>query len=372
MPAYRMREGMGQRGAAVTFDLAQALRDGGGEVARVLKRAERRRLTDPLRRELVEWAGWTRINRGLSAATAGNYVDDVAEFLEWIGARGVAVEAVGQDEVNEWQQELFVSERESAATRALKLTALRMFYLWRGGTDPTQGIRGPKVPVHQPRKYSTQQLRRIFAACDTSTPIGRRDYAVLLTIYTTGARRDEMTGMDLGSLDLRERGGRILFTGKGAKERTVPFEIETARAIRDWLSDRDALAVDRDAVWLRLDARGKGQRMGRRGLYQVIARALARAKVRVSDGAQGLHRLRASFATDLYDAGTDIRAIRILMGHEDINTTERYIAVTERQMRKRMPTARVREVTGRGGPTVPMWARRPGVMAKLQPTEVEE
>lgn len=350
-------------------DVGAMLRSAGDETSRVLIRIDRRRLTNEQRRELTEWAALLRINRGLSPNTVGNYVDDAAEMLEWLNAKGIAVDAVSGSDIEAWQQDLYVLGRQGNATRRLKLVAARGYFAWREtaghGQSPARGLKGPKRARRQARKYTTEQLRKIFAACDLESVKGRRDAALLQFFYATGARRGEVAKLNLDQVELRERVGRVRFHGKGNKERTVSFEGPVVNSLRRWLADRDAMSLaDRDAIFVGLTSDDKGRRLGISGINGVMRSATRKAGVKADGAAVALHRLRSSFATDLYDAGYDIRTIQLLLGHDDIRTTEQYIAISERQLKARMPADRIREVTGEDKNAVPRWAKRPGIAAK--------
>ncbi len=349
-------------------DVGAMLRDAGDVLSRTLRRMDRRNLTTQQREEVTEWAALLRINRGLLPNTVANYVDDTAELLEWLNEKGVALGSVSAANVETWQQDLYVIDREANTTRHLKLVAARSFFAWREmagrGPNPLRGMKGPKRAKRQPRKYSTEHLRKIFATCDTKTVKGRRDAALLQFFYATGARRAEVARLNLDQIELKKRVGRVRFHGKGNKERTVSFEGPVVDALREWLADLDAMnPVDRDAVFVGLTSDDKGRRLGENGLNGVIRGAVRAAGIKSDGAAMALHRLRSSFATDLYDAGYDIKTIQLLLGHDDIRTTEQYIAISERQLRARMPADRIREVTGRGKNAIPRWAQRPGVIA---------
>jgi site-specific recombinase XerD len=332
----------------------------GGVLAQVVRRIQRRQINDAEYFDLVTWGVDLRIVRGLSPNTVSNYLADVAEFLEWLGAEGVPIEAVDIPLATRWQRGLYLDRGEAARTRDGKLVAVRQLLAWREaqgrGQNPLRAMKGPKRAKPLPRKYSTSQLKALLRSCDLDTPMGRRDYTILLFFYATGARRQEVADLTLDQLELRQRTGRVRFRGKGCKERTVPFEGGIVPVLREWLLERDGLhLVDQDAVFVGFTGQAHGCRLGLSGLNALMSRAATAAGIRE---AKGLHRLRVTFATDLYDSGQDLETIRILMGHETIETTRQYIAISERQMQARLPASRLSEIINdEGGANEPLWIR---------------
>lgn len=331
------------------------------ELGRVMRRIQRRDLTQPQRDHIDAWALFQRVNRGLAPASVANYVEAVAEFAEWLNTRkpeGWPCN-VTSDDVSDWQQDLALGQHLAPETRHVKLVALRRAYNWgaafRGWADPTAGIPGPKRRERVPRKFSRQQLQRLFAACDRGSVQGRRDYAVLLFFLATGARRNEVAKLGLQQLELRDKVGVVRFMGKGSRERMVAFEGEPVRALRAWLTDLDAIdRQDPDAVFVGL-ASTKGDRLGVGGLHDILQRAAKAAGLVLGEN-QALHRLRATFATALYDQTTDIERVRIAMGHDDINTTRGYLAISDTQMRTRLSGDWLAGVTGTAT-AVPLWLK---------------
>ena len=309
-------------------------------------------LPDEYIEKLVLWISHLRINRGLSTNTVGNYLHGIFNFMLWLKENEIELLKVQASNITRWQQYCFVTKNECTKTRALNLIAVRRFYAWielEGGiVNPARSVQGPKKDKRIPRKYSSDQLKRLFAVHDTDKIIGARDFAILLFLYSTGARRTEIVNLELSQIELEKRVGTVRFFGKGAKERVLTFEGPAVVALRHWLYLRDTLTViDHESVFIGVNGRNKCKRLGFSGLSDVLKRAAKKAGIRgVHDGDLGLHKMRVTFATDLYDQGIDLETIRILMGHNDINTTREYLAITERQLKTRMPTARVNNLLG--------------------------
>lgn len=350
--------------AAEARALERVLLDAGDSLTRALERA-RDRLPAGEYTQLLRWGAHLRVTRGLAPRTGGLYVAAMEEFFMWLRAEGVPLEAVTVSVIERWQQSLFVRGRQTARTRDLKLVAVRRYFTWReqfdGLPNPARALQGPKRERRMPKKYSTRQLRSLLAACDRSTIEGRRDYALLMFVYGTGARRAEVAALNVADLEIERRGGRVRIKGKGSKERVVPFSGPVCDALLQWFADRESIpGVDPDAVFVRLQVSGRnyGKRLSPDGLARIMGRVAKRAGIQgASRGDIGLHRLRATFATDLYDLGVDLKTIKALMGHEKIETTEQYVDIAERTLRTRIPSSRLKQITGEDDGELPLWAK---------------
>ena len=326
--------------------------------SQALSRCERAGLPREWVDLLYDWAGYLRLSQNLSTNTAANYVRWTRRWMEYLRGIDVGLEGAKPDNVMTWQRDLALKHRVTANTSALALSAIRQFYGWRelkGVTgNPATNVKGPKKPRRQPRKFGADQLTRLFAVSNLKKPIGVRDFALLLFFYATGARREELAGLNLQQLVLKRKTGAVRFHGKGNKERTLTFEGAVVDAMWHWLSVRESVANPGiDAVFVGMGGRNKGRPIAPNGINALMNRLCKKAGIKKHpDDPFGVHRLRSSFATDLYDQGKDIRTIQLLLGHDDINTTMLYIAITDRHMRERMPAARMNELLGKS-PKVP-------------------
>lgn len=310
---------------------------------------------------LLEWAGNLRVTRNLALNTAALYLQHATAFFAWCRAEGREPLKSAPADIEAWLRFLLIRRELGPASRSLALTGVRQFFDWheisRGQVSPARNIRGPKRTKTVARRYSPRVLKALFGVCDRATIEGKRDYALLLMLWATGARRSEASALTLSQLELHERSGSVQFLGKGAKERVVPFDKRLVDALMDWLVARDELrgVHDRERVWLNLKGRDKGTGMGPKGIESLLRRI--GKKARVTSASFGAHKFRVTFATDLYDDGVDIEAIRRLLGHESIETTRKYIAVSQRMQSYKLPTSRIDEVIG-ADKQIPRWIQR--------------
>jgi integrase/recombinase XerD len=270
---------------------------------------------------------------GLAAASLASYRRDLAGFASWLDERGVPLLAVERAHCDQWMAAQFAAKAK-ATSIARRLSALRRFYrlqLSHGAIreDPTLRVRAPKKPRRLPKHLSEAQVEALLAAPDVATPLGLRDRAMLETLYATGLRVSELTG--LRRSQVAQDAGVVRVVGKGSKERLVPLGEEAVAWIARYLQEvRPALAATskRDEVFLT-------QRHGpltRQAFWALIKRYAVRAgipKVALSP-----HVLRHAFATHLLNHGADLRVVQLLLGHADITTTTIYTHVARERLKQ--------------------------------------
>lgn len=337
-----------------------------GKLAQVMRRAEAVTaaglLTAQHLAELWLWAGYLEHVRGFRGeTTVQQYARSLCRFLEWVQAAGLDHATLKPSDFDSWQKWLALELRHGARWRVRQVAALRGFYDWRStrgiGANLAADLRGPREPIGMPKKYSLQQLQGMCRATvkHRNEHLRIRDMALLLFLFSTGARREELSRIDLGDLHLGQRSGLVRFHGKGAKEREVPFEGPVVDAMRAWLLVREALSFpfEPDAVFVGVEGVARGCRLRPRAIERRVQVLAKLAGLRD----WGVHRFRVTFATALYDDDAGIEEIRRLMGHESIETTRRYLAVSERMRRTRMKADRQHEVLGTRNTGQPRWIR---------------
>jgi integrase/recombinase XerC len=290
---------------------------------------------------LKDFLQFLRLNRNVSPHTVRGYQSDLTQFLDHLAARsGVTRRDLEPSALDRGAIRSFlasVHEREQArATSARKLAAVRAFlrYLRREAVidhDPGALIATPKQDVRMPAHLSEDEMTRLLDAPAGDTPLGRRDRAILELFYASGLRLSELAGLDLEDVNLRARMVRV--TGKGGKERLVPFNMSTASAIRASLKDRELLV--REGPSPRREKRNplfvnyRGTALGTRSIDRLVRRHVAACSTRLGISP---HAIRHSFATHLLQRGADLRAIQELLGHARLSTTQRYTHVNAAQL----------------------------------------
>jgi len=291
------------------------------------------------------------ITRGCSRSAAHKYCEVARMFFGWVQSNGLPL---SKNTVEEWMKYLVVSRgNHSNATRASRLSALRSVCAWLVDTDklpsnPCDGVPTPKVSKTAAQKFSHSELRDMFSIAENETATTVRDRCILMLFYATGMRREEMANLTIHRITLAHRTGRVHVIGKGAKQRVIPFEGPIVGELTKWLVVRQMYAADsEDSFFISFHGnrhQPSGGRMGIRGMHDVIKRVSKRVGLK---GDVFLHKLRSTYATELYDHGIGVQEIALLMGHSSIETTMRYIAISERHLQKsRLGTAHWQSILG--------------------------
>jgi integrase/recombinase XerC len=296
------------------------------------------------------------LNRNASPHTVAAYESDLSQFIAF------AAEHTGRRDafqprhldlavIRAYLGELY-RQRQASSSVARKVSALRTFtrYLRREGwidADPAALAVAPKRQQKVPAHLSVDEMSRLLETPDVSTPLGRRDRAILELFYASGIRLSELVALDLEDVDLSGRMVRVL--GKGRKERIVPFNKSTERILRKWYGDRSLITRHDDRRSTSADVsqpvfvNARGGRLTGRSVQRIVSRYVASCSTRFGISP---HALRHSFATHLLQAGADLRAIQELLGHVRLSTTQRYTHVNVAQLldvyRKAHPRARER------------------------------
>jgi len=290
---------------------------------------------------VAEFLRHLALERNASPNTVKSYREDLTQAQAFFKERLGGEPALGQLTTRLLRAYLVWLHDEGYAksTVARRLAAIRSwcrFLCRRGGlaADPADGLRGPRQDKKLPHFLGEKDLLRLLDNPPGDTPLGLRDRAILETLYSAGLRVSELTGLDLGDVDLD--GGVATVRGKGKKERLVLLGPQAQEALGRWLAARDGLgAGERPAVFL-----GKnGTRLTARSVGRLLAKYLARAGL---DPRTSPHSLRHSFATHLLDRGADIRSVQELLGHRSLATTQIYTHVTTNRLQEQYQQAHPR------------------------------
>ena len=216
---------------------------------------------------------------------------------------------------------------------ARKLTAVRSLFshLSREGIvpgDPAAGLRSPKLERRLPRFLDEEEARTAVEMPYPEDAAGSRDRAMLELFYGGGIRLSELSGLDLDALSVETGTARVL--GKGDKERIVPIGRKATDALRLYLDRRVDLIPPGVADERALFLNRRGRRLTDRGIQGIVSRHLLRATGRRLSP----HALRHTFATHLLNAGADLNAVKELLGHVSLSTTQVYTHVSVEHLKK--------------------------------------
>jgi integrase/recombinase XerC len=256
----------------------------------------------------------------LSPHTVAAYRRDLEALLGFLGREGVAeLSAVDAYHVRRFAAEC---HRRGLGPRSIarRLSAVRTFFasLLRAGLaadNPAVHVQAPKPPRRLPATLDADQMASLLKA-EPADGLEARDAAILELFYSSGLRLSELTGLDIGDVDLDDRTVRVL--GKGSKARIVPLGRIAEAALRRWLVVRgEAARAEERALFVSR----RGTRLSPRS---VQARIDAWARRRGMPVRVHPHMLRHSFASHLLESSGDLRAVQELLGHASLSTTQVY------------------------------------------------
>ncbi len=286
----------------------------------------------PIIREVVLFLDFARVEKGLAANSIEGYRRDLAEFSLFLQKLGKSPVAVDRDDIRLFLKGLYDRglNPRSVARHLVAVRNLFRFLVREGrlANDPTADIEAPKLDQSLPRYLSAEEVERLLALPDVSTPTGLRDKAMLELLYATGMRVSELIHVVAADFDMDL--GIIRCLGKGNKERLIPVGKSALRAVESYLlGGRAALAGKRQSPWLFLNCRGGG--LSRVGFWKILAAYGLRAGL-----PNGItpHLVRHSFATHLLERGADLRSIQLMLGHSDISTTQIYTHVLKERLKQ--------------------------------------
>jgi integrase/recombinase XerD len=270
--------------------------------------------------------------RRMSPNTISSYARDLAALAAFADKRGRAVEALDRRDLEAFTRQLMTHGLSPRST-ARAIACVRGYFRFllgekKIGTDPAGDLRAPRAWPALPKYLDLDEVDRLLAQPDPSTPRGIRDKALIELLYATGLRVSELLSLKPGDVSLDA--GYLTCIGKGDKERIVPLGHAAADWIRRYLADaRPALVKGRKSAWLFVNAKG-GTQLSRVGFWKILKEYGIKAGVSRD---LSPHVLRHSFATHLLERGADLRAIQMMLGHADLSTTQIYTHVLEARLR---------------------------------------
>jgi len=271
------------------------------------------------------------IEDGLAANTLAAYRRDLELYAAWLlREQGRDIVATRESDLLAYTAHRHSGSRATSANR--RLTVFKRFFRWAlrehaTSEDPTLRLHNAKQPMRVPKTLSEAQVEALLAAPDVVTPLGLRDRAMLELLYASGLRVSELVTLKTVQVGLAE--GALRVTGKGAKERMVPFGEEAHGWLTRYLTEaRSAILGGQASDALFVTARGGA--MTRQMFWKLVKRHALAAGI---DAPLSPHTLRHAFATHLLNHGADLRAVQMLLGHADISTTTIYTHVARERLR---------------------------------------
>ncbi|MDQ4142978.1 MAG: tyrosine recombinase XerD [Actinomycetota bacterium] len=282
-----------------------------------------------------EFLSYVRSEKGLAANTVAAYRRDLGLWRSFCAERPIDCRKAGPGDLTEFLERLRAggppaTKPMSPSSVARVIVSIRSFFrfLVRESyveEDPTLKIGAPKRPRPIPKAIPFEDVERLVELPPKDL-LGRRDRAILESLYGAGLRISELVALDVDDVDLE--GGTVLVrSGKGAKGRRVPLGRAAISAIGEYLTvSRPELATKSTGSSAALFLNARGGRLSRQGCWKILK---THARAAGLDDRVSPHTLRHSFATHMLDAGADIRVVQELLGHASLSTTQVYTLVSD-------------------------------------------
>jgi integrase/recombinase XerD len=265
-------------------------------------------------------------------STVDTYCVEIARFIEWLDAEKLSVESAQTLVLSRYLDVRKTGDHLDGRSIAKAVSALRSFYRFLIDAEalrkdnPAVVLERPRAKNRLPQVHSREVVEEMLASVDVGTPLGIRDRALFVLIYSAGLRVSEAVTMNVSDIFLSEGIARV--TGKGAKERLVVFGAEAEQWLKRYLSESRPGLVRSRRVSALFIGRG-GRRLSRKGIWKNYAALTARLGM-----SSRIHSLRHSFATEMLAGGADLRSVQELLGHVDLSTTQIYTHVDNSMLRE--------------------------------------
>lgn len=279
---------------------------------------------------------YLEVERNYSPNTLRSYDSDLRHFISYLVSNDIcSLREVRKNHLRTYLGRL-LDEGLTKKSVARKIASLRSFFRYAKrhqiiDTNPTLTLISPKLEKRLPSFLDESAAKRLFDAVDTSTEVGRRNAAILELFYSTGMRLNELIQLNVDDLDFSE--GVVKVTGKGSKQRIIPVGRRALQALRAYETDRRMLLLglkqkeEQSALFLM----PKGGRFYPEAIIRMVKSAIGKVSELEK---RSPHVLRHTFATHLLNRGADLRAVKELLGHESLSTTQVYTHVSTEQLKK--------------------------------------
>jgi integrase/recombinase XerC len=270
-----------------------------------------------------KFISYLKVQRNLSDNTCQAYRRDLRQFIAHLKH-----DDPSKIDRNAIRSYLGIMQRQGLDKRsaARKLSAIKAFFKYCARenvipANPALGLRSPKLDKKLPSFLSEQQAEQAVQPSQEKPEETVRNNAIMELLYGSGLRSSELLGLKVGDLDLS--GGQVKVMGKGSKQRIVPLTRESISALKKYIARRE----NQQIVFLG----ARGEALNRRQLQRIVQ---ARIRSAHYGGKASPHVLRHSFATHLLDRGADLKAVKELLGHANLSTTQIYTHITTDRLKK--------------------------------------
>jgi tyrosine recombinase XerC len=288
--------------------------------------------------KIIEFLDYIKYVRVFSEKTVINYTIDLRQFLNHLSKRGEHLRDITKKSLRKY---IVYMHKEKFSVKSIhrKISSLKSFfkYLSKKGyvvNNPALTLNYPKLEKKLPEILSVNEVESLMDSFKPTTPIETRDKCIVETLYSSGIRVGELTGLNIGDIDLVSKTIKVI--GKRKKERIAFLTTRALRSLKLYLDIRDQLFEDvKSSLKILQNEKPlfisvKGTRLHPTSVYTIIKKY---SNLIASGKKISPHTFRHSFATHLMNNGADIRILQELLGHESISTTQIYTHVSKERLR---------------------------------------
>ena len=293
-------------------------------------------MPNKLQKYIEDFSKYIEFEKGYSKHTIISYIYDLNRFnsflTEYLGIDDFSVKGIDRDSIKHFLGKEF-EEGISAKTVGRRLASIKSFYKYLINieaveSNPAFYVKTPKAAKALPNHIDEKIIGSLMTAPPANTAIGLRDRAILEIFYSTGIRLSELVNLNCGDVIIEK--GLIKVLGKGNTERIVPIGHRAMSAVEKYLEEtgRSLKTADKGTP---VFVNSKSERISQRTVQRRVNMYLRS----VTEGEHlGPHTLRHSFATHLLERGADLRAVKELLGHSSLSTTQIYTHIQPERMKK--------------------------------------
>lgn len=272
---------------------------------------------------LSDYIDYIDIEKGLSKNTIDAYRRDIFDFITFINDEDISV--ITRLHISSYIMDL----REnglSPSSISRKISALKSFFKWACANEilknnPISSIEPAKLPKHLPKVLSLNEINTLMRQ-----NLSTIENVIIELLYSCGLRVSELTNLKITDINLKSK--NIICSGKGSKERLVPFGDFALKKINNYLKEREVTAYKYNINSQLLLIRNDGKFITRQDIYRIIHRLGTILNKEISP-----HTLRHTFATHLLENGADLRVVQELLGHSDVATTQLYTHISKKRLK---------------------------------------
>ncbi len=283
--------------------------------------------------EISDFIYFLEVDKRLSKNTSISYKSDLNKYAEFLFKyqEVTDVSEITENNINKYIMSLKRAEL-SKQSIARKITVIKEFHKFLVNEkiiniDVAKMIDLPKTDKHLPTVLTQDEITLMLDSISTDSSIGKRNKAMMETLYATGLRVTELLGLKISNIHLNSK--YIDIIGKGNKERAIPLGEQAIIALRDYIENARSELSKKPGELLFYNY--QGNEMSRQGFYKYIVSLAKECNIEKEISP---HTIRHSFATHLLEGGVDLRMVQEMLGHEDISTTQIYTHIDKSRLKE--------------------------------------